>query len=319
MITLNAKYLKRALFPLLALLILWQLWPKLLLWAMQGQQRLYSDFNQLLLAVSEHQQHALIALLGLSFLYGILHAVGPGHGKVVMSSYLASHQERFKTGILLTLVAALGQAVVAIVLVGALRFILLMSAHQVNHQALTLIHFNSLLIIALGFWFLFKAWRKLHRRRVHYQSFALIDKPQQLIRPTVNHESCSCCGHHHIDATQLKSLKHWQDYLLLIVSISARPCSGALFLLSICALLGIFGTGVLATIAMALGTGITTSAIALLTVGARQWLLRLYPSRQPNRWLQALPLIIAAMLLIIMGVALYQLPIWQGIPRFLQH
>lgn len=319
MITLNAKYLKRALFPLLALLILWQLWPKLLLWAMQGQQRLYSDFNQLLLAVSEHQHHALIALLGLSFLYGILHAVGPGHGKVVMSSYLASHQERFKTGIVLTLIAAMGQAVVAIVLVGALRFILLMSAHQVNHQALTLIHFNSLLIIALGGWFMYKAWRKVfHRPKLKYQRFTPVNGAMLLTRPSVHEASCSC-GHHHIDAAQLKSLRHWQDYLLLIVSISARPCSGALFLLSICALLGIFATGILATIVMAIGTGITTSAIALLTVGTRQWLLRLYPEHSPNRWLQALPLLIAALLLIIMGIAFYQMPIWQGIPRFLQH
>ena len=41
---------------------------------------------------------AVWTLVGLSFLYGVFHAAGPGHGKVVMSSYVLANQETARRG-----------------------------------------------------------------------------------------------------------------------------------------------------------------------------------------------------------------------------
>src|SRR5947209_19158863 len=61
---------------------------------------------------------AAYTLLGISFLYGIFHAAGPGHGKAVISSYLVANDETWKRGIVLSFASAILQAITAIVIVG---------------------------------------------------------------------------------------------------------------------------------------------------------------------------------------------------------
>ena len=61
---------------------------------------------------------AAYTLLGISFLYGIFHAAGPGHGKAVISSYLVANDETWRRGIVLSFASAMLQAFTAIAVVG---------------------------------------------------------------------------------------------------------------------------------------------------------------------------------------------------------
>lgn len=61
---------------------------------------------------------AVWGLLGLSFLYGVFHAAGPGHGKAVISSYVVANQETWRRGVVLSFASALLQAIVAVAFVG---------------------------------------------------------------------------------------------------------------------------------------------------------------------------------------------------------
>ena len=59
-----------------------------------------------------------LTVVGFSFLYGIFHAAGPGHGKAVISAYLIGHDSRVKRGIAPAFAAALVQGLSAVLLVG---------------------------------------------------------------------------------------------------------------------------------------------------------------------------------------------------------
>ena len=61
---------------------------------------------------------AVWSLLGVSFLYGVFHAAGPGHGKAVISSYVVANGETWIRGVVLSLASALLQALAAIAIVG---------------------------------------------------------------------------------------------------------------------------------------------------------------------------------------------------------
>ena len=66
----------------------------------------------------------LATLVLLAFLYGIFHAAGPGHGKVVISSYLLAREDRIKQGVKLAVLSSFVQALSAIALVGLLAIAL---------------------------------------------------------------------------------------------------------------------------------------------------------------------------------------------------
>ena len=47
---------------------------------------------------SDNPMAGALTLAALSFLYGILHAVGPGHGKTIISSYVVANEETVRRG-----------------------------------------------------------------------------------------------------------------------------------------------------------------------------------------------------------------------------
>ena len=89
-------------------------------------------------------------LFGISFLYGVFHAAGPGHGKAVISSYLVANEETWKRGVVLSFASALLQALVAVVIVG-IAAALLNATAQTMKRAVDVIEIISYaLIIVIG-------------------------------------------------------------------------------------------------------------------------------------------------------------------------
>jgi nickel/cobalt exporter len=98
-------------------------------WIFAKQAEFYQSFSRIIRA-AKTDGSAVWTLLGVSFLYGIFHAAGPGHGKAVISSYLVANEETWRRGIVLSFASALLQAFVAVALVGIAAVILNATARQ---------------------------------------------------------------------------------------------------------------------------------------------------------------------------------------------
>ena len=86
-------------------------------WILAKQAEFYRMMSGTIRAAKQDGS-AAYTLMGISFLYGIFHAAGPGHGKAVISSYLVANNETWRRGIVLSFASAALQAATAIAIVG---------------------------------------------------------------------------------------------------------------------------------------------------------------------------------------------------------
>ena len=147
--------------------------------------------------------NAALILGFISFIYGVLHAVGPGHGKFVISSYALANERTVRRGILLSFMAALIQALSAIVLVGILAMILKATSLQIKAAENWLETASWGLIALLGAWLL---WTRLRGDHHHHHAGHAAGEPHHPqpdhghAHGAHAHDACCAGGHHH-DAT----------------------------------------------------------------------------------------------------------------------
>ncbi len=162
-----------ALFLLLMLvggLWMWQAWPQVMLKSALWQRDVNQQLSALLNAVATHPERAGGSLLLLSFMYGVLHALGPGHGKVVIATWLATHPSKLKSSIVLTLAAALLQGLVAIGLVVGVLTVLQLPARQLHLSGFWLEKGSYALVGGLG---ILLCWRAIKRYARCYVNLSL--------------------------------------------------------------------------------------------------------------------------------------------------
>ena len=254
---------------------------------------------------------AAYTLMGISFLYGIFHAAGPGHGKAVISSYLVANNETWRRGIVLSFASALLQAVVAIAIVG-IAAVLLNATAKTMGNAVRVIEIGSYaLIVLIGLRLLWVKGRALlHLLRPgghdHHAHGHAHDHGHGHDHHHDDEEEASAWGHAHApEPAELKG-RHWLRHgLSAIVAVGLRPCSGAIIVLVFALAQGLFWIGVASTFVMGLGTAITVACVATLAVVARGFAGRLAKGK-PGAGMLFLRGVetAAAVLIIVFGVAL---------------
>ncbi len=231
------------------------------------QQRIFYQSLTGALASLQRDGNAFWLLGSLSFLYGVFHAAGPGHGKVVISSYMLANESQVRRGIVLSFAAAMLQSAVAIgfVLVAAAALNLTAAAMDAAANAIGVVSYA--LVALLGLWLIA---RKLlgegHRHgAVHDHHGDAHDHA---------HERDRGIGHHHA-VTPMQTAGGWREQLGVVLAVGLRPCSGALVVLAFALSQGLFAAGIVAVLLMGLGTALTIAVLAGIAVGAKGFAHRL--------------------------------------------
>jgi len=302
-------------------------WDDVLAWVWTTQQSLHRQLAAALHAVESGSAATVWSLLGLSLTYGVVHAAGPGHGKAVIATYLGTHAVQVRRGVLLSLLAALAQGLVAVVLVEAMEWAVTlfgvslrrtqMLATQAENLSFALIVLLGAVLAARSVWAL---WRQRWRVRP-CATTPLFTPPLNntetpsgapAMQPYCRDCESDCCHAHGPTRAQLNQPLSWRTSAAIVLAIGLRPCTGAVLVLLVAHALGLRWTALAAVFAMSLGTAATVAVLAALAVSARQGALRLLQRRAAPDWVGttlSLLGVVGGCLIGAMGAGL----LWQGL------
>jgi len=272
-------------------------------WVFDKQQSLQRTLAMSVKSLKTDPLGGALTLALLSFIYGVLHAVGPGHGKTIISSYVIANEETVRRGVIISFIAAGLQALSAVLLVGVLLIALGATGLQVNAWSNQLESISYAMIALVGLYLLAGQLRSVWRRWQHAPVTVVAARDAHGLGDHHHHHTHHDHHHHHsredhehheihgrhdhhhhspgdacdhmVDARQLAGPFSWRKVIPVVFSVGIRPCTGAILVLVFALTQGLFWAGVAATFAMALGTAITVAALATLALGSRELALKL--------------------------------------------
>jgi len=283
-----------------------------LLWTMQMQAIFYRRLTDGLASFG-HGPAAALWLIGLSFVYGIFHAVGPGHGKAVISSYLVATGDTRRRGVALSFAAGLVQALSAIVIVSVGTLIFNVTAVSMTRTTDNVEIASYALIAVLGLAMVVlkgrRAYRLLRPAPTGSTGFRCVEVPRGVNagdgEPGAPRHGIDCACVTAIDLAGRHGKTTWKEQGAAVASIGIRPCSGALIVLVFAISQDLYLAGVLSVFAMAVGTGLTVSVVAIVSGTARNLLARF--ARPGGKWgarLSAVAQLAGAAFIFLLGVLL---------------
>ncbi|WP_422363221.1 nickel/cobalt transporter [Pyruvatibacter mobilis] len=247
-----------------------------ILYIQAEQQRLHRALAGAIRTLkAEGSVTAAWALISLSFLYGVFHAAGPGHGKAVLSTYLVTQPTALKKSLALAAASSFMQGVTAIVVVLGVLTVLGVALRSSGMIVQWLEAASFALVACVGAWLIWRSLRVLfpqlvpagggHHHHHHDHGHG---------HGHGHHHDHDCdahgCGHTHMPTPQQASAAgSLREMAGVVFSIGVRPCSGAILVLVFAQVAGMTLAGIAAVLAMSAGTALAVALIALAAVGLR--------------------------------------------------
>ena len=216
---------------------------KIMLW----QHQLNNELTRLVKRLkTEKSWEALWPMLMVSFLYGVIHAAGPGHGKVVVFSYFISRRSSIKKGILLGNLISLFHAVSGVIIVLTLYFIIkttYLSSFEAISQKIKLVSYS--LVVIIGMVLLISSVLNVTKR-------SSPDSEKNASSRSLNHKGV----------------------LSLALAVGMVPCPGVVIIMLFAISFSLLGLGLMMSLVMALGMAATISLAGVLSILGQEGLLK---------------------------------------------
>ena len=255
---------------------------KALTWAVDLQRTMVRDIGRHMASIRDGTgSYALLTGIAFAFAYGVIHTLGPGHGKMIVASYFVGRNARITRGLWMGIQIAVTHVISAIVLVLAvdITFRQMLGGEPAESWWIRLISFS--LIAIIGVTMLINAIRASFRKNGAHDH-------------DHHHGHAHDHGHHHHGPSH-----DGRSQGALAVLAGLVPCTGAILVMLFALANGIVFAGVLMVVAISAGMALTMAAIGIAAILVRRVMLLATGEGSPRGYIVATALEYAAALLIL--------------------
>lgn len=222
---------------------------------------------------------ALWTLVVVCFGYGVVHTLGPGHGKAVVVAYFldSSRPRAWIEGVFAGAWIAFTHTLAALLLAAALKAFSVVGLFGALREVRNVEIASYTLILAIGFW---RLWAGI-TGRLHEHGHGDHDRHhhQHTHDHGPDHDHHHDHHHDHGDQRQ-RTIAGW----LLLTAAGIAPCAGALVVVLLSVALGVIWAGVIGVLAIALGMAITLAGIGMASMLAHRLIIGDGSAREIGRY-----------------------------------
>jgi nickel/cobalt transporter (NicO) family protein len=209
---------------------------------------------------------AIATIMAVAFVYGVVHAAAPGHGKTVVASYFVANHSRWIGGVFMGGVISVLQGATAIAIVFVLSLALHLKELQIANQGALVSSLGYAMVAAIG---MMSFWRAATGRGcVHAHAPALARAAHEHALHPHGHGAEGC-------AADPPAAARSDFQRFLIAATGVAPCSSAIVIMLFALANGAMGIGIVAVLALSFGMAVTVSSAAILGIIGRRVLVRM--------------------------------------------
>jgi ABC-type nickel/cobalt efflux system permease component RcnA len=211
---------------------------------------------------------ALWAMLVVCFGYGVVHTLGPGHGKAVVVAYFldSTRPRAWIEGLFAGGWIAFTHTVAALLLAGGVKLMGTFGLFGALREVRNLEILSYSLILLIGFWRLWAGLTGRLHEHLHGSHHG---------HDHGDHDH----DHHHVDHAPRRTVAGW----LLLTAAGIAPCAGALVMILLAMAMGVLWAGMLGVLAIAVGMASTLGAIGVASMAAHRLIIGEGRSREIGR------------------------------------
>ncbi|WP_324172277.1 DUF1007 family protein [Sulfurimonas sp.] len=201
----------------------------------------------------EKNPFTYMLLLFFAYIYGAIHALGPGHGKTLVGSYFLSNDRSYSKALFISLAIGIVHTFSAFLLTLVIYYIVdTFLAKFIDKSLYYTTKISALVIISIALYLIYNKYRAYKKSKIVLE-YSFSENPHV---PTC---SCNSC-----------KVDNNSTDMALIISAGIIPCPGTVTIFIFSLSLGLYYAGFLSAFVMSLGMSTIIFLSALISVAIRK-------------------------------------------------